>query len=684
MAAYCKIIKLDVVNVIIVRLSGTAFSVLQEKRGVKTILLPISRCTFNLSSTMITQTKRANSRVSSPHGAGHSDSLKHLRRLADEFVQISRHFDPSNAELNERLLTIKKELDIHVSTQLTAPINNRADFSERFRQIKRAHKLGQFDDSLRIATSNLNVYLNSIEREETIEYWKCKTLVYELNDIFHLDDTIKERTFDLGEQIREELREVAADATKTMTDDERRLIREKVLFCSCRANELKRRGDTTGSRKLYEWLLDFTSTKVQTDRLRFFGTLATISYQLGSVLGTLEQYSDAESMYLQALTFLNERSKGRSDDLDDHFFVQRRQALIIGAGFGWINLTRGFLRRGENAVTTARSLLAKSDPTARAYVDLLYGTIKRCRAGSDPKQLRASALSLIDARRFFKRQHRGIKHKEIIPSRQEARVCWQLSLTLTAAGKIKAAEKYLEFAARYAKQSGDPKWQTNIYVQQSRISRHKGQLTQALTHAELAVGKADECEAVLPLIDAYMTRGEVHFYLAQASAQAIDGYGNARKDFEQALRLTMRQIGHDRRKAQPDNPKVASVCHLRLAHCYAREADEATAREHFAYWERLSSNVEHQWIWELSREVQNELDSLSASFTISASNDEEWNYTRSVIRMRKWLLAQALRKTKKNYSKAAMLLGVRRATLYEWERAGLQPKRARAGERRST
>jgi DNA-binding protein Fis len=58
---------------------------------------------------------------------------------------------------------------------------------------------------------------------------------------------------------------------------------------------------------------------------------------------------------------------------------------------------------------------------------------------------------------------------------------------------------------------------------------------------------------------------------------------------------------------------------------------------------------------------------LSLNFVISADNPNEWDYSKSIASLRQWLLQRSLQQTGQNYSKAAELIKVKRATLYQWK-----------------
>jgi transcriptional regulator with PAS, ATPase and Fis domain len=84
--------------------------------------------------------------------------------------------------------------------------------------------------------------------------------------------------------------------------------------------------------------------------------------------------------------------------------------------------------------------------------------------------------------------------------------------------------------------------------------------------------------------------------------------------------------------------------------------------------------VEHEWVRELADQVRTEIDKLAMDFTICASDHQNWGYSATVAKLRKWLLTQALRQTNQNYTEAAKMLGVKRTTLYQWQTQGEDTK----------
>lgn len=598
----------------------------------------------------------------------------------DSIAETLKCLMPDDSELGEKVLAVQRACEEQVRAELTSPIKGWDDFKVRLVQIEQAHKRSRFDSNLRIAAGELYAFLRRIKdsgsgqnREEVPEYWKAQILLYELNDIFHLSKDINADALNVGKRIQYELFDQSDrwDDDKEFNLEQLSLTRQKVIYCAYRGNQLKRTGDAEGAQKLLEWLLEFTDNKLaHADPLQSWEVLAYITYNLGSVYRVLEKHDRAEEMFTRTLECLRKRTEEPDGiGVDDYFFNVRQQAMVVGIGYGGVNLTRGFLRRAENALTTARALLAHiRDPIISPYIDLLYGTIKRCRAGRDRELLQEAIDILRRVRDDFQKHN----HDRYVP-----RACWELSLAFNLMGDDEQTQKHLDAVATYADQTKHPKWQTNVRILRSRRARRQGDYKAALAEAEGAVEKARACRSVLPLMDAYITRGEAHLYTADKSDQRKSKYLAARRDFDNALRLVLELGLSDPAMGLPSNPKIAAVCSLRIAQCHAREGNEMKAREHYKGWEILRSNVEHEFVRELAAQVKDEIDSLSKNFTISASEQSQWNYAENVASLRRWLLTQALRATK-NYTDAAKLLGVQRATLYQWqEDAHSQSKRAR-------
>lgn len=586
----------------------------------------------------------------------HSVTTQTRRRRVNRDTSRTKR-DSRNLHLE--LMALQTAIADQERKELKLPILDEKDFATRLPQINRAYKQTHFDSYLRSATTNLHEYLRRVERQETYEYWKARTLLYELNVVFNISPEINQRTENDAGRIHEELLAVGWDKKEFPLDD-RKVLREKVLLCAYRGNELRRQGKTHFALSVFEQLMNFTVHKLRTDAFPCYGTRATLSYHMGATLRALEQHTQAERMYSEALDLLCARAK--KIEPSDYLHVARKQAMVVGLGFGWINMTRGFLDRAEHALTTAKSLLASvNDPLVSSYVELLYETVNRCRAGSDKARLEAVTSKLQRLRRAF------MDHP-----RYQARTCWELALAKTLIGDLAGAQEDLRFVGLHADRTSNPKWQVNVKILQSRIYQKQGRIGDALALAEVAVDKAKspDCRSILPLVDAYITRGEAYLLLAD-STKSDKQYLGARGDFETALHYIMERKPGAGKPDYLSNPKIASVCTLRIAQCYARLRKQVNAKKHFAIWLRLEPHVEHEWVRELAEQVKTEIDKLAMDFTISAYDHQNWSYSENVANLRRWLLTQSLRQTNQNYSEAAKLIGVQRTTLYQWQ---MQPE----------
>jgi len=222
----------------------------------------------------------------------------------------------------------------------------------------------------------------------------------------------------------------------------------------------------------------------------------------------------------------------------------------------------------------------------------------------------------------------------------------------------------------------------NIHIRRSRIRRRQHDYDGAFDEAELAITMAESREMIVAGADAYISRGEAHFSFAEEHARpSTPFYIAARKDFETARSLVVKKNSKNGNE-RILNPKVASVCELRIAQCYAREGNQIKANGWFEKWKTQHATVQHQWVRDLATEVEQDIRKLDDFFSISSRNTAEWNYHRQVDRLREWLYAQAMRQANNDEQKAAKLLGVTRSAIFNW-RQGSKFARAKRSKQRS-
>ncbi|HET8782280.1 MAG TPA: hypothetical protein VFM63_07675 [Pyrinomonadaceae bacterium] len=593
-----------------------------------------------------------------------------MNERADLLLQLDEILKDDKKSVADAVSLLQRQANAQQSEQLNMPVDDWDDFNVRLKQLFRAYDEEQFDD-LESAARSLYNFLVANNETERDEYWSAMPILYELNDFFGYATGLKESVAKRAIKLYGELRELEVEwSSKKPAREERELARRKVLYCACGANELRRAGDIEQATKMFEWLLKFTTEAIKSDDFPCAGTRARLNYQLGSIYRILEKHDRAEKAFTDTLDRLREKANEAPRNANSQLALDHKIAMVVGIGYGWINYTRGFLRRSENALATSLALLAKSEhPIIRSYIKLLYGTILRCRAGSDWTAIQGAITILEEALKEFKQRGH---------TRYAARASWELALAYNLARKFPKAQEHLDFVIEHTKLTEHPKWLTNVRILQSRQHQKKGEYEKALDEARKALSIATNYEATLPIVDSHLAIGEVKLALAKSGVDKAKNIESAMFHFKQALNVVSESKLQDHESTLPSNPKIVAVCELRLAECQAALGEQAAARAHLASWQRLEANVEHEWVRELAKTVTEEVRQLSLNFVISADNPNEWDYSKSVASLRQWLLQRSLQQTGQNYSKAAELINVKRATLYQWkDDDGGKTKRAR-------
>jgi hypothetical protein len=608
-----------------------------------------------------------------------------LGLLLDELTANLARADALPDSLDERVGRLQRIAQEKLQERLLQPVADANDFAARLRYVNRMYKRGLLNRNLYGACLKLHEYMGEGSRLKPA-YYKIHTLLYEINDSLREDARIIAWSKVEGEKLLADLRKYERQsATGGAPRKSRRLLREQVLFVTCYSNELKRAGDTDGALKVFTWLYHFTERHVRNDEVHCCATMGNLSHHLAALCRISEEHDAAEEMYLRALQHYYERASLRRGEEDDFYFVTRRIAMCI-EGLGWVHLTRGAIRRAELALAAARALMVHiSDRVVRASVNMMFGTIKRIRAGTSPGPL-ADAISLLtEAWREF---------EDIKNSRYVKRARWELALAYNVAGDFAEAEKHLDFVEGVYRDGTNLKWQANVHILRSRIRRNQGRhaaspgealgrYRQALAEARAAYKLTkDGASLLLPELDALITRGEAYFQLAESTDQKACGYQEALDDFLLALDLLKPKVeGND--EAEPTrNPKIAAACALHAAACYVRMDNWTEADAYLKRWKRLRPLVEHQWLREKAAAVEEEFARMTEDFIVSARNPEDWDYKKKLHELRSWFRRQALKQTGGSMSRAAVLLKVERNAL-RYNR-GKSAKAGKGGRKRKS
>ncbi len=615
------------------------------------------------------------------------------------------------------------ELEAICWDRLKSPALTLSEFEPFLALVKKAHKQGYFGLELAEATKTLDKFLERERIENYLpqqkdssalklqwrgrsrlkvqSYWKARHLIYELKDYFHLiNDKYARRIEREGLQVHEILAEIETRwrNSEDLSAVDKPILREMVLFSSCRGNEYRQKNQHEDALQVFHSLYSFTRKCLVGGSARCDGTLATLLYHKSVALRGLERLTEAQETFLETIDQLLQRSQARSKtrDINDALFTARRVGMCLGLGFGKISLTRGELGRSENAIRTARALLATSnDQLVSAYLDLLLGRIVRCRAGTKrEKELREARAYIEASSKVFKR----LNHWRYLASAER-----ELALTDQASNRYQQANESVNKVERHARLVNDWKWLANVAIQRSRIARGEGRrllsavrrgpaeapsarelaearshFEQAGKHAQEAIANADRSQLLLPKVDALMARGQARFDLADleltaarlsrsaANPQTAEDFAALRQDFEQALKLLNGVDTRRRVSTVSRNPKIEAVCVLYRARCFVKENNRAAADDCFDEWKNLEREVEHGWVRELASDTQAEITKMYGNLVFNAEV-EGITYNDLVQRLRDWAYIQADRQAKGNQRLIAQILGISRATLYQWK-----------------
>jgi tetratricopeptide (TPR) repeat protein len=544
---------------------------------------------------------------------------------------------------------------------------------------------------------------------------------------------------DEARQVVEDAADIGAglDQEDLSTLEQRVLVREKVrcfeayIIAECYSRQLY-----PEARNKLEACRDFIEGKLMTKGTPAFGlTLLGMSeYYLGRVHRQLGAYSPAKQAFMKALQHLLARAElkkgaatagtaGRPSvagdkpedySVDDNLaFLDHKVAVCFGLGLAWIDFTQARLTDAEQKVTAAKASLIKYDDAIdNAYMDLILGSIARCKADRDIEQLiRAETLVQRALGEFIKIEHGWYEPH----ARFEL---GQVHLYLALAHKEgEERKKHLECALREAEKvravstdREDSMWVINSLVLQSEIKRAarvyndaKDLATQALNELKEAERNKDTNSLRVCEINALIARAEANLSDAKAEREkehkirlAADPdtlhamrvrtqkkLDAAHEDLTKALSLNERK--EIMRRAHSQNSRIEALCRLYLARCYAYGGDKRRAQESYQKWLDIDEGVEHAKIKSLAKKVKDDIDKVVTEFVVLGDGD--LRYDELVKGLQTFLLNVARDKYPKDKDRQAKLLGVARMTIYNWENEERKRENTgqeiRAGEKRA-
>jgi tetratricopeptide (TPR) repeat protein len=322
-------------------------------------------------------------------------------------------------------------------------------------------------------------------------------------------------------------------------------------------------------------------------------------------------------------------------------------------GFCATRYISGLLVQAQADVSAALVMLRRNgDVMTRAYAQLLEATITRCSAGADPEKLTA-ALEMVDAPRSVFSEH---GHERYLSrcDYESALGYLYLGRAQEQAGDGQAADRALKEArlavtrvAEFSERTGDADWRCIAATVLSRIARSQGAFEESREAADRALAAAAGGSGKVS-IDARVAKG----------ASLLDGEISARDiedaigHFEEALKLAT-------------NPKATGNCYLHLADANLRRNELAQAKGQFGRWLSVRKEVQHASVHAFADRVEAQLGEREKDlFAVSAG--DSLIHEHQETRLRRFLIDQA-EKITSSPDEQAELLGVTRATLYNWK-----------------
>lgn len=546
-------------------------------------------------------------------------------------------------------------------------------------QMKTRLKRGIFDDGLEERAETLwkNLQQTSVRDER---FFKAKAMVSEVS--FYFDNLALARA------------SVAEFQHFKMQDEDftdRNLARERIrcylasiqatLYCESSYEEAKA--------KIIECVA-VLNERLVSKTYRCEGTLAWAHYQLGCCSRQLNLLDQAEESFLRSQRYQFRRAKHRKIELESEpnagkrerlayeevLFCNRRVAIVLGLGLGFCDYTRGRLSKAREKLTLARTLLTYChDELNDAYLNLLFGSVIRCQAGSDPKEL-------LTAERLVKKSHQTFKklgHRRYAPRATYELALIHLALADRTRGREELFLPYLDRAREEAeavmKASSGPtaaRWTSHALLVQSRIQRKLGNYDDAIklaTDAFDAGGDQRFCT-----IDALIGEAEARVAWVRAGTGKHSamwaGFGGREgllASAEKNLSDAREQNSMFTRARSPEhqNEKIESVCRLLQARICVLRNEELQAKEMFQLFKEIG-RVEHHNIQEFAKVVNAEIQGLARIFHIDSGKDPI-DYKLHHKRLQQYFMDLANLRHPHNQAQRAAFINVSRSAIILWE-----------------
>lgn len=505
-------------------------------------------------------------------------------------------------------------------------------------EIRARVRAGDFRADLLGRAQILQQHLAALKEVGDVDYFKGLSTVSEIYYYFAKFSEADKIVAEEGPKIVAEL----PQWHKPNSNAERAYMKQKVWVAVHYAQALYRSRMYVQTRHITEVCMRAVEGLLIDPDNPMYGTKSRLFFVLGQVLRQLQKYEESRDCYLQAIRLSYDRlgRLGPGNDASnerEQAAISRGIGLASALGLGWLDLVRGRLREAEAFIAIGRSLLLRTnDWVNKAYINLLYGSLQRLKAGYDSEKLQ-KAITILEGPYNDFAAH--------LPYR--ARAAHQLALAYFYRSDYEISMSYVEQVRKISEAIGDAWWLCNGLIMQSRIARKMHDLTAAVELADTALEKAQGAKEQLAEVDARIANGEAHLELKN--------YGLAEEQFKNASNL-----------GGAANGQVRAVCHLHLANTYLKQDLLRDAEQHINAWSQLKSDVENEVVQDQGRRLEAEFKIRMSDFIVSRQVPT-LNYDEHVKRLRDFLIDEARRRYgNRSTESVAKELGVTRQTIHNW------------------
>ncbi len=559
-------------------------------------------------------------------------------------------------------------------------------FLNKLAELKSLMKSGRFDNRLVTKAGILEDVMEHQKDEvarDIINYLKAKCMIAEVLDYFGQTERAQRLLEPEGNTNLEELQRFSKESGRQNP----RVIRDRIQFCLVHAQVNLYREHSYGHFISRVLLCKEIMRKISNSKFPCWGTQANIAYQMARGYRQTNEFDQAEKYFAESINLHYERAEQKWDKYEqggytyeecqeDISHARYRSAISLGLGLGWVNFTKGLLTSAlRNNIIPARVMLAHSgDQINKAYLDIIFGAIKRCLAGNNSKELESVIKLINKSLSVFS----SIGH-----DRYRARSAYELSLahlylsyifkkeqnSSKRKENINNAREMAQEVLRISEAMKDWRWVSNAYIIQSRIERWDEKYLEAERLASRALETAEENEQILCMIDARLARGKARFKL--------NSFEDAQTDFEEAKSLNRLSTSpRSSNLPEPRNPRIQAVCNLNLARIYVQKKDERQARDYLAQAKSRLRNIEHVIIHSFADAVEKAIEGLKPDFIIKVEDvfKRGRGYRYYDKKLKAFLIYQA-GKNNESEGEIAQKLKVTRKTVREWKRKATKKPR---------